>query len=206
MAPLPMFPLGTVLLPGSILPLHVFEPRYRALVHDCLAGAREFGVVLIDRGSEVGGGDVRTDVGARARIVQAQELDDGRWAVLAVGLQRLRVREWLEDDPYPRADVEDWPEGDDPAEPSAPVLADVVIRLRRVLALAAEAGDVSFPASLDLSDDPVLAGYQACAAAPLGPHDQRRLLAAASPAARLVLLDDLLTGAEEVLAFRLGGG
>lgn len=206
MAPLPMFPLGSVLLPGAILPLHVFEPRYRALVQDCLAGAREFGVVLIERGSEVGGGDVRSDVGALARIVQAQELDDGRWAVLAVGLKRLRVREWLEDDPYPRADVEEWPEGDEVPPPAAAGLAPVVTRLRRVLALATEAGDVTFPATLDLSDDAVLAGYQACAAAPLGPHDQRRLLAAGSPASRLALLDALLVEAEEVLAFRLAGG
>ena len=48
---LPMFPLGTVLVPSAGLPLHVFEPRYRAMVHDCLAGEREFGVVLIERGS-----------------------------------------------------------------------------------------------------------------------------------------------------------
>ena len=61
--PLPMFPLGTVLLPGAPLPLQVFEPRYRGLTHDCLAGVPEFGVVLIERGSEVGGGDVRTNVG-----------------------------------------------------------------------------------------------------------------------------------------------
>ena len=59
MAVLPMFPLGTVLLPGAVLPLHVFEPRYRQLVQDCLAGEPEFGVVLIERGSEVGGGDQR---------------------------------------------------------------------------------------------------------------------------------------------------
>ena len=55
-----MFPLGTVLFPTLILPLHVFEPRYRALVENCLAAPQpEFGVVLIERGSEVGGDDVR---------------------------------------------------------------------------------------------------------------------------------------------------
>src|SRR5436189_1506182 len=86
--PMPMFPLGTVLVPSAGLPLHVFEPRYRALVHDCLAGDGEFGVVLIARGSEVGGQDVRTDVGTVARIVQAQELPDGRWAIAAVGVRR----------------------------------------------------------------------------------------------------------------------
>src|SRR5687768_12766401 len=107
-----MFPLGTVLLPTAVIPLHVFEPRYRALVHDCLAADREFGIVLIARGSEVGGGDDRTDVGVVARIVEAVELPDGRWAIGAVGVDRIRVRTWLADDPYPRADVEAWPDID----------------------------------------------------------------------------------------------
>ena len=81
---LPMFPLGSVLVPGAVLPLHVFEPRYRALVRSCLdSGEPEFGVVLIERGSEVGGGDVRFDVGTLARIVQAGRFDDGRLAVVA---------------------------------------------------------------------------------------------------------------------------
>ena len=70
-----MFPLGTVLLPFAHLPLHIFEPRYRALVKDCLAGDGEFGVVLIERGHEVGGGDVRFGVGTVARIVQTAELN-----------------------------------------------------------------------------------------------------------------------------------
>ena len=107
---LPMFPLGGVLFPSMVLPLHVFEPRYRALVRDCLDGDGEFGVVLIERGSEVGGDDVRTDVGTMAHILQAEELDDGRWVVAAVGTRRLRVRSWLPDDPYPRAAVDDWPD------------------------------------------------------------------------------------------------
>jgi len=81
-----MFPLGMVLFPGQILPLHVFEPRYRAMVQDCLAGDQHFGVVLIERGSEVGGQDVRTDVGTRARILESEELPDGRWVLATVGV------------------------------------------------------------------------------------------------------------------------
>ncbi len=199
----PMFPLGSVLVPSAGLPLHIFEPRYRALVKDCLAGDREFGVVLIERGSEVGGDDVRSDIGTVARIAEAVELDDGRWAVAAVGVRRLRVLRWLADDPYPCAELEDWP---DPApgagHPAA--LVAVISRLRRCLALAAEAGDPSAPATIELSDDPVLAGYQATAVAPLGPHDQQQLLAAASPEERLRRLGMLLDDAIEVLALRLG--
>jgi len=96
----PMFPLGTVLVPGMVLPLHVFEPRYRQMVDDCMAADRTFGVVLIERGSEVGGGDVRTDIGTRAGIVRAEQQPDGRWGLIAVGLRRIRVDRWLPDAPY----------------------------------------------------------------------------------------------------------
>src|SRR5690349_16753436 len=105
-APVPMFPLGTVLFPYALLPLHVFEPRYRMMMQHVLDGDREFGVVLIERGSEVGGGDSRFDVGTIARVVQIAELPDGRYAVSTVGIRRFRVRRWLDDDPYPRAEID----------------------------------------------------------------------------------------------------
>ena len=96
-----MFPLGTVLFPYALLPLHVFEPRYRLMMRHVLDGDREFGVVLIERGSEVGGGDTRFDVATVARVVQAAELPDGRYALATVGMRRVRVERWLDDDPYP---------------------------------------------------------------------------------------------------------
>ena len=198
-----MFPLGSVLLPSVGLPLHVFEPRYRALVHDCLAGAREFGVVLIERGSEVGGGDRRSTVGTMARIIDAVEGDDGRWALVGVGVRRIRVGTWLSDDPYPRAELVDWPDPD-PGPEHEELLRVAVGRLRRCLALAAEAGDATAPMDIELSDDPVLAGYQACAVAPLGPLDQQRLLGAERPEERLVALADLLDEAALTLELRLG--
>jgi Lon protease-like protein len=200
-----MFPLGTVLLPGGVLPLHVFEPRYRALVRDCLAGSKEFGVALIERGSEVGGNDVRSDLGTMAGIVQAEELPDGRWGLITVGLRRIRIDAWLEDGPYPRADVTDWPDPDPVIDLAGPV-ADVVARLRRVLALAAEAGDAAAPATVELADEPEVAAYQAASLAPIGPLDRQRLLAAPSPEARVELLQALLAEAGELLELRLGGG
>lgn len=198
-----MFPLGSVLVPSAGLPLHVFEPRYQALVRDCLVGDGEFGVVLIARGSEVGGEDVRTDVGTVARIVESAELPDGRWAVLAVGVRRIRVERWLPEDPYPRAEVADWP---DPAlgEGHADLLVAVMGRLRRALALASEAGDDAAPATIELAPDPLLAGYQAAAVAPIGPLDRQRLLAAASSDERLEALARLLDEEIEVLELRLG--
>jgi Lon protease-like protein len=201
---LPMFPLGTVLVPSAGLPLHVFEPRYRALVHDCLASDREFGVVLIERGSEVGGEDVRTGAGTVARILDAAELPDGRWALATVGVRRLQVVRWLPDDPYPVAEVDDWP---DPAPGAGydDALAQCLGMLRRALGLAAEAGDAAAPATIELTDDPVLASYQAIAVAPLGAFDRQRLLVAASPDERIAGLVELLHDAISVLELRLGG-
>ena len=215
----PMFPLGSVLVPGMILPLHVFEPRYRALVRDCTAGDGEFGVVLIERGSEVGGGDARTDVGTMARIVQADELPDGRFAVGAVGMRRIRVTAWLVDEPYPRAEVADWPDvdvdgnGDVAAEgavapPAATgaLVEDVDGLLRRVGALRTELGEPAPPLEFTLAEDPLIAGYQATALAPLGPLDKQALLAASSVRARLDDVRRLLGEHVELLQARLAGG
>jgi Lon protease-like protein len=202
-----MFPLGTVLVPGMLLPLHVFEPRYRTLVHDCLAGDQTFGVVLIERGSEVGGGDVRTDVGTLARMVQHEELPDGRWAVVAVGTHRLRVDRWLPDDPYPQAETRVWPDeaGDlDGLDPAT--LATVVALLHRTAALAEELGQPGPPLDLDLSDEPTVAAYQATIAAPLGPADRQRLLAAPTVAERWTLLRALLTDHVDLLEHLAAGG
>ncbi len=202
--PLPMFPLGSVLFPHGVLPLHVFEPRYRALVEHCLAGAPEFGVVLIERGSEVGGGDTRFDVGSVARIVEVRRLSDGRYALVAVGTARLRVHTWLPDDPYPQAAVEVVDEV--AATPPCPdVRAVVEERLRRVLALASELGAPAPPGELHLDDDPVRAAFEAASLAPIGPFDAQRLLEIDDPEDRLARLAGLLTEAAELLELRLGG-
>ena len=200
----PMFPLGTVLFPGGILPLHVFEPRYRAMVRTCLDEGTGFGVVLIERGSEVGGGDVRTDVGTLARIAEAQESADGRWAVLAVGAARIRVVEWLDDDPYPRAETEPWPDPE-PGPDFDDRLAAVLHALRRVVALRGEVGETTTPVPNELSEDRALASHQASWLAPVPTIDHQRLLVAASPDDRLDLLGRLLMEEAEVLELRLGG-
>lgn len=201
----PMFPLGTVLVPGAYLPLHVFEPRYRALVEACLEGDGEFGVALIERGSEVGGGDSRFATGCVARIVEAVQLEDGRYAIGTVGVRRIKVLRWLPDAPYPRAEVEDWPDPE-PEPGAAEAVAQVLPLLRRVLALASELGDAVSPATVELDEDPLLAGYEMAALAPLGPLDALSLLAAPSHEARLASLRVLLDDAAAVLAARLAEG
>lgn len=205
-----MFPLGTVLVPFAHLPLHIFEPRYRALVRDCLAGEREFGVVLIERGSEVGGGDTRFGVGTVAHITQAAELPDGRWLLDAVGTDRFRVVRWLPDDPYPQAEVETLDEEPDPS-PEASEWRDSVERLlRQVLALQVELGDPSPPVNLDLDldlgPDPGWAAYAATILSPIGPLDTQRLLEEHGPLERLRHLERLLTEARATLQHRIAEG
>jgi Lon protease-like protein len=205
-----MFPLGSVVVPRMVLPLHVFEPRYRRLVQDCLAGDREFGVVLIERGSEVGGGDVRTDAGTVVRIARADEQPDGRFLVAAVGVRRLRVERWLADDPYPRADVVDWPDVALEASPDgdavAAALDEVGALLRRTSALRAELGEPAPPIDRELSGDVAVAGYEATALAPLGPADKQALLCAPTVGRRLELLRELLADQAVLLEARLGAG
>ena len=209
-----MFPLGMVLFPGAVLPLHVFEPRYRRLVHDLLEPGREpeFGVTLIDRGSEVGGGDHRSSVGTVARVLQATEIGDGRFALVTVGTRRIRVASWLPDDPYPLAEVEDWPDGggDEGLDAAAVAVEDGTIaeahrEVKRVLALAIELGDLSTDPGTEIASEPVLASYHLSALAPLGAVDRFRLLCAPGPRERLAMLRELLVDAEEALKFRLHG-
>jgi Lon protease-like protein len=151
-----MFPLGTPLLPGAALPLNVFELRYLMLMDDCRAAASpEFGVALIARGSEVGGGDERTDVGCVARIVRMLEHEDGRRSVLAVGDRRVRIERWLDDDPYPVALVEDWPDENDVVDEF--VATDLAQRLAVFIDLVARATDRPGPVVEPERDESILA-------------------------------------------------
>jgi Lon protease-like protein len=206
-----MFPLGTVLLPFAHLPLHIFEPRYRALVKDVLAGDGEFGVVLIERGQEVGGGDQRFAVGTVARIVQTAELPDGRWLLDAVGTERIRVTEWLPDDPYPLAMVEavlDEPPDDSPEVKAGAEegRAKVERLLRQVLALQVELGFPAPSAVRTLDENPAVAAFEAALLSPLGPMDTQKVLEAPGTAARLALLETLLSDARDFLASRMAEG
>ena len=126
-----MFPLEAAMLPGEELPLRIFEPRYSAMISDCLAGTGEFGVVLIQAGREVGGGDVRSDVGALARIVEHTDLLDFPGA---------RSREQMFDlpaEPAVAAPVADQ-EGIDKAALADEFGEDTAVRLLHTLARVAE--------------------------------------------------------------------
>lgn len=202
----PMFPLGSVLLPGELLPLHIFEPRYLQMVSECLLQPEPgFGVSLITRGREVGGGDTRSDLATLARIVRVEELADGRLALITVGAERVRVTRWLDDDPFPRGLIEPWP--DEGGDPPFEALARVLSRAKRCAALATELGDGPFELPIssvaDLPSDLVAASFALCSLSPLGAADRFKLLATPGSALRIALLEELLDDVEQALLFRL---
>jgi len=107
---LPLFPLGTVLFPGLLLPLHIFEDRYRQLVRDLADGPepRRFGVIAIRHGRETGVDGIQAlyEIGCTAILRQVKPLEDGRYDVVTVGTQRFRLASLDDSGPYLRGQVD----------------------------------------------------------------------------------------------------
>ncbi|MDV3125681.1 LON peptidase substrate-binding domain-containing protein [Mycobacterium sp. 21AC1] len=202
----PMFPLEVAMLPGEELPLRIFEPRYVAMVGDCMAMAEPaFGVVLIAAGREVGGGDQRCDVGALARIVDCQDFGVERYRLRCVMGERLRVVRWLEDDPYPRAEIEIW--ADEPGDPvDASRVADVEDRMVALFDRIGEARGTPIR-SRDIvagaSADPVNHLYALAARVPMGQADRYSILSAPTQAARLEALSEAVDSVTALVEFQL---
>ncbi|WP_200935251.1 LON peptidase substrate-binding domain-containing protein [Leifsonia sp. Leaf336] len=191
-----MFPLGSVLFPSVAIPLRVFEPRYLTMVGRLLDEDEpgfEFGVVLIERGPEAGGGDQRASVGTMARLVSAAAGADDL-LIVGVGTRRFTVERWLDDDPYPRAALSMLPELEW-SEALAPLRAEAEAVVRRVIARVAEPQS---DAGIELSDDPVAAVWQLAALAPLGEYDRYTLLRSTSMGGLLRQMIDLTLEAEEL--------
>lgn len=208
-AALAMFPLESALLPGEDLSLRIFEPRYVALVHDCMRSTDpQFGVVLISRGREVGGGEARCDVGALAEISECVEGGDGRYRLRCRMGERIRICDWLPDEPYPRAMAQAWP--DEPGDPvSDSHIHALEDRLTALLERIAAARGAELPGR-----DVLRGGGQAAADAgtrlyalasrvPMGPADRYAVLAAPSAAQRLAVLQDAVDSVAATVEFHL---
>lgn len=203
-----MFPLQSALLPGETLPLRIFEPRYSLLVQDCLAAPDPaFGVVLISQGSEVGGGDARSDVGALARITECADLGDGLYHLVATVGERIRVQQWLPDDPYPRALIRAWPDEDGP--PVGPEqIGGVVDRILALYGRVAEAaGGRLRPDALAVdaqtADDPSLHLFALAARVPMGQADRYAVLAAPTLAERVGAVCEAIDTVAAMVEFQL---
>ncbi len=196
-----MFPLGSVLFPHMPVLLRVFEDRYLAMLSQILQNdPAEFAVTLIERGQEVGGGEQRFTTGTVAQITQL-DIQEGFVMLVAEGGRRITVDRWLEEDPYPVAEVTELPdlEWD---ESLRPLRARAEEAVRRALALASEFSDQQWSATVELADDDVAAAWQLAAIAPIGPMDQVQLLAVTSLKVLLESLIELSIAAEQVLLMR----
>ena len=198
------------MLPGEELPLRIFEPRYSAMISDCLAmDDPAFGVVLIAAGREVGGGDARSDVGTLAHITEVADFGDGRYRLNAVMAERIRVLEWQPDNPYPRAAVEMWP--DEAGEPVGPdAIRDVEDRMIALFERIASArgADVSgrdIVAGADAAPDAAMWLYALTTRLPMGQADRYSVLAAPTNAARVAALNDAVETVSALVEFQLSG-
>jgi uncharacterized protein len=190
---LPIFPLGAVLFPGLVLPLHIFEERYRQLMRDLLAGPEphRFGVVSIELGHEVGPGSARrlAAVGCTAEIRDVEQHEDGRYDLVTTGGARFRVDDVDDSFAYPRADVTFLPEEDGPGahDAVAPVTALFRRYCERLVEHGAEVTELDeMPAS------PLALSYLVAASLVLDRSDKQALLAAEHAASRLRLEYGLL--------------
>ncbi len=208
MAVTPMFPLQVAMLPGEELPLQIFEPRYAAMVSDCMAtDDPAFGVVLIAAGREVGGGDVRSDIGAMAHISESADLGDGLYRLRCVMGERIRVLEWQPDDPYPRAAVEPWPDapGDSVDVDGIRDIEDRMVALFERIAQARGAQVVArdIVAGADASGDASMWLYTLASRLPMGQADRYAVLSAPSVSARTVALRDAVETVTAMVEFQL---
>jgi len=176
MAYLPLFPLGSVLFPGMPLALRVFEERYLKMMGRILDDdVPQFGVVLIERGHEVGGGERRFPLGTVAEVLEVAA-PDGPLAVVARGTNRFRVIQWLDDDPYPRAEVELLPPLSKQSENTTPIDDTENIVRDTLRYLESLSDDFPWSPDIDLSLDDEERLWQLAGISPLGPLDHQDFL------------------------------
>jgi hypothetical protein len=193
---LPLFPLGAVLYPGMLLPLHIFEERYRQLIRDLLDGPepRRFGVIAIRKGRETGIDGVQSlyEIGCTAVLRRVEQHEDGRCDIVTVGTDRFRLLGLDETQPYLRGEVELLAE--EPADPATAGSAArfVQVAFREYLDALTEWGGATVRLE-DLPDEPVLLSFIVAAAMVIDLPERQALLAEPDPVRRLGLERALLS-------------
>jgi Lon protease-like protein len=188
METLRLFPLNTVLFPGQLLPLHIFEPRYRQMIGECIQHGQAFGVVLIRSGAEVGEAAEPYDVGTTAHIVQVESEADGRMNLLCVGNARFRIAQLLHDRPYLSGQVELWPW--EPYLEGSADLERIRRQLDRYLRLLSEMADS--PLEVSLPTEPAALANIAASVLQVELSEKQHLLTMPSIGAMLIDVADLL--------------
>jgi uncharacterized protein len=193
---LPLFPLGTVLFPGLLLPLHIFEERYRQLVRDLQDGPepRRFGVIAIRQGRETGVDGIQAlhEIGCTATLRQVKQLEDGRYDIVTVGTDRFRLAGLDDSRPYLQGQVDLLPEEIGAAEGAAQAAQAVRDGFRAYLSALAERGVTQISAP-ELPDDPVTLSYLVGASMIIDLSDRQALLAEPDALHRLAAERSLLS-------------
>jgi Lon protease-like protein len=185
---MPLFPLGAVLYPGMLLPLHIFEERYRQLVRDLLDGPdpRRFGVIAIRKGRETGLDGVHSlyEIGCTATLRRVDQHEDGRFDIVTVGTDRFRLLGLDETGPYLRGEVEVLADGETDPAFSAPLVRTVQAAFRVYLDALTESGGASVRIE-ELPDEPRLLSFIVAAAMIIDLPDRQALLAEPDTGQRL---------------------
>jgi Lon protease-like protein len=180
------------------LPLRIFEERYLKLLGDLLGQETpEFGVVLIARGPEVGGGEKRMDIGTIASVTNIGTTEQF-YGLESIGSKRFRVNAWLPDDPYPLADIDLIPDLIW-VDSLMPARVHLETKVRQLLAFASEFGDLQYGPDVEFSDDPMEACWQLAGVLPVGQLDQIDLLRSESPDELIARTYEIVTAAESGL-------
>lgn len=188
---IPLFPLNTVLFPGQLLPLHIFEHRYRQMVADCLDAQQSFGVVLIRTGLEVGSIATPYSIGTTAKIIQSETLPDGRLNILCVGESRFNILGTHTDQPYLSGTIDLWPWQPVQARTVQSSMERIRTRLSRYLQLLSKL--ISSSIQIDLPDDPANLANLAAAILQIEANEKQQLLSTSSIGELLNRIDILLT-------------
>jgi Lon protease-like protein len=185
-------------MPAMPLSLRIFEERYLKLLGDLMLDENpEFGVVLIERGAEIGGGEKRLGIGTLASVTDIGTLDQF-YGLESTGTQRFRVNAWLPDEPYPMADIDFIPDlvWNDSLMPAR---VHLETKVRNLLAFASEFGDLQYGPETEISDDPMDACWQLAGMLPVGGLDQVDLLQSQSADELISRTYDLVISLDEAL-------
>jgi uncharacterized protein len=198
---LPLFPLQTVLFPGQVLPLHIFEPRYQTMIRRCLANDTPFGVVLIRKGQEVGESAEPHPVGTVTRIIESTHLPDGTMNIITVGTERFRIRQLLYDQPYLRGEVETLPMAN-PADPAEVARLSGYVRdqVSQYIDLISQAAGLQIQID-ELPETPQQIGYLAAVAMQIDNAEKQELLGSDTLDAILAAETSLLNRENALLAW-----
>jgi ATP-dependent Lon protease len=199
---LPLFPLPLVLFPGVTIPLHIFEPRYRRMLADCLERDRRFGILFLAEGTAEESLGVGGDVGCVAHVESHDALPDGRSNITVAGRERFTLRALVASPlPYRVGMVVPYEDSSEPVALLEPLATRVRERFERIARAARTISDDA-DAIPDLPDDPALLAFRVASFIDLNVDERRRLLASTSPAERLRTVDGVLAPAVEPIEQR----